>query len=143
MFEEDLRRTASAPADDLSRRIDTIEESYEYLLAYAAQGVTDERASASGGRAREYLSRLDEALTGLPALVRSVVSRSFADVLERDVDAAQAAVQLVLAQPSITSQLVDNLNASIHVRAMLTDLFLVDEVLKGRGSGGTDPPASG
>jgi len=25
---------------------------------------------------------------------------------------------------------IDNLNASIHVRALLTDLFLVDEILK-------------
>jgi hypothetical protein len=25
---------------------------------------------------------------------------------------------------------VDNLNASIHLRALLTDLFLIDEVLK-------------
>ena len=39
-------------------------------------------------------------------------------------------MQLVLAQPSISSQLVDNLNASIHLRALLTDLFLLDEVLK-------------
>jgi hypothetical protein len=36
----------------------------------------------------------------------------------------------VLAQPSINSQLIDNLNASIHVRALLTDLFLLDEALK-------------
>ena len=41
-----------------------------------------------------------------------------------------AAMRLVLAQPSISSQLVDNLNASIHVRALLTDLFLIDEILK-------------
>ncbi len=40
-------------------------------------------------------------------------------------------LQLVLAQPSISSQLIDNLNASIHLRAVLTDLFLLDEVLKG------------
>jgi hypothetical protein len=26
--------------------------------------------------------------------------------------------------------LIDNLNASIHLRALLTDLFLVDEILK-------------
>ena len=39
-------------------------------------------------------------------------------------------MQLVLAQPAISSQLVDNLNASIHLRALLTDLFLIDEVLK-------------
>jgi hypothetical protein len=51
-------------------------------------------------------------------------------VIEQDARRAQAAVQLVLAQPSIGSQLVDKLNASIHVRALLTDLFLVDSVLK-------------
>ena len=39
-------------------------------------------------------------------------------------------LQLVLAQPAISSQMVDNLNASIHLRALLTDLFLIDEVLK-------------
>jgi hypothetical protein len=26
--------------------------------------------------------------------------------------------------------LIDNLNASIHLRALLTDLFLIDEVFK-------------
>jgi hypothetical protein len=29
--------------------------------------------------------------------------------------------------------LVDNLNASIHLRALLTDLFLIDEILKLQG----------
>ena len=33
-------------------------------------------------------------------------------------------------QESVTSQLVDNLNASVHVRTALTDLFVLDEVLK-------------
>ena len=41
-----------------------------------------------------------------------------------------AAIRLVLAQSSIGSQLIDNLNASIHLRALLTDLFLLDEALK-------------
>jgi hypothetical protein len=39
---------------------------------------------------------------------------------------------MVLALPAISSQLVDNLNASIHVRALLTDIFLIDEALKTR-----------
>jgi hypothetical protein len=39
---------------------------------------------------------------------------------------------MVIAQPSIGSQVIDNLNANIHVRALLTDLFLIDEILKGR-----------
>ena len=50
-------------------------------------------------------------------------------VLRRDAEATSAAVKLVLAQDGISSQLIDNLNASIHVRALLTDLFLLDEVL--------------
>ena len=57
---------------------------------------------------------------------------TFIQMLERDARDAQAAVQLALAQPAISSQLVDNLNASIHVRALLTDLFLIDEILKQR-----------
>jgi len=52
------------------------------------------------------------------------------DVIAHDAKHAQAAIQLVLAQPAISSQMVDNLNASIHLRALLTDLFLVDEVFK-------------
>jgi hypothetical protein len=33
---------------------------------------------------------------------------------------------------SISAQLIDNLNASIHLRALLTDLFLLGEVVKTR-----------
>jgi hypothetical protein len=55
---------------------------------------------------------------------------AFLTVLERDAVDSLATIQLVLAQPTISSQLVDNLNASIHLRALLTDLFLIDEILK-------------
>jgi len=54
----------------------------------------------------------------------------FIALLERDANDAQASIQLVLAQPSISSQMVDNLNASIHLRALLTDLFLIDEIVR-------------
>jgi hypothetical protein len=39
-------------------------------------------------------------------------------------------MELVLVQPAISSQLVDNLNASMHLRALLTDVFLLGEVLR-------------
>ena len=55
---------------------------------------------------------------------------AFLAVLARDAADSQAALDLVLAQPSLSSQLIDNLNASIHLRALLTDLFLIDEILK-------------
>jgi hypothetical protein len=53
-------------------------------------------------------------------------------VLDRDARDSLAAIELVLAQPSISSQLVDNLNASVHLRTLLTDLFLVGEILRSR-----------
>jgi hypothetical protein len=133
-----------APADDalsdFSARCDAIEEAYEFMLAYAAQGLPNEHGSTSGSQIREFLRQCDSALTGLVEALRRCVRAldipsmapydAFIAVVERDVLGAQAAVRLVLAQPSIGSELVDNLNASIHLRAVLTDLFLLDEVLK-------------
>jgi len=110
------------------------------MLAYAAQGLTGEPATASTGQVREFLERCDLALAGLAKLFTGLTRReklqpadryrAFAGVLQRDAADARAAIRLVLAQPSISSQLIDNLNASIHVRALLTDLFLIDEALK-------------
>ena len=51
-------------------------------------------------------------------------------------------MQVVLSQPLISSQLVDNLNASIHVRALLMDLFLIDEALKLQVPEVSSPPAT-
>jgi hypothetical protein len=127
-------------AEDLRARCDAIEEGYEFMLAYAGQGLPTDQGATSGGAIREYLQRFDAALTGLAAFFRDFVRGhrlepvdrydGFLEVLERDARDAQAAIRLVLAQPSISSQLVDNLNASIHVRALLTDLFLIDEIAK-------------
>ena len=126
--------------DELRERCDSIEECYEFMLAYAAQGLPGDRGSQSGGQLRTFLGRCDEALTGLARVFTQIVElehlqpadryHAFIAVLDRDARDAQAAVQLVLAQPSISSQLIDNLNASIHLRALLTDLFLIDEIVK-------------
>jgi len=124
--------------DDLRKHIDTIEESYEYFLAYAAQGLSGDGTSASGGELREYLNRTDEALTAFIDDMDGVADgldpadayRDASGVIERDAASTRSAVRLVMAQPTVSSQLIDNLNASIHFRALLTDLFLFDEVLK-------------
>lgn len=122
---------------ELKRRCNAIEESYEFLLAYAAQGLESDQ---NNSQVREYLRKCDQGLSDLAGFINRFVAQlnvespapyaAFAAVLDRDARDAQAAVQLVLAQPSISSAIVDNLNASIHLRALLTDLFLIDEVLK-------------
>jgi hypothetical protein len=121
---------------ELSDSCNVIEESYEYMLAYAGQGVSGQ----SDGLIRDFLSRAARALTGLEDAYASILQErsfvpaepyaAFQAVLARDARDSLAAVELVLAQPAISSQLIDNLNASIHLRALLTDLFLIDEILK-------------
>ena len=125
---------------ELNARIDTIEEAYEFFLAYASQGLPSDQGSDTGRQARDYLKRCDGALTAFGDFMNRFIDRlgvgdaepyrAFIEVIDADARHAQAAIRLVAAQPSISSQVVDNLNASIHLRALLTDLFLVDEVLK-------------
>jgi hypothetical protein len=124
---------------DLAQRVDAIEAGYELMLAYAAQGVPSDAQSANGAQLREFLQRFDTALTGLADVYGRLIDDSgldrsiyagFLDVLARDAHAAQSGLRVVMAQSKVSSQLVDNLNASIHVRALLTDVFLIDELLK-------------
>jgi hypothetical protein len=125
---------------EFAARCNAIEEAYEFMLAYAAQGLPHEHGSTSGSQIREFLGKCDQALEGLADEARRSARQlngdevppfeAFVDVLDHDARNARAAVRLVLAQPSIGSQLVDNLNASSHLRAVLTDLFLLDEALK-------------
>jgi hypothetical protein len=125
---------------ELNARCNAVEECYEFMLAYAAQGLEGTENSGTTRQVREFLDKCDQALTGLGDFVGRFMAQfqagsgakytAFMSVIERDARDAQAAVQLVTAQPAISSQLVDNLNASIHLRALLTDLFLIDEILK-------------
>ena len=125
---------------EISEHCDTIEECYEFMLAYAAQGLPSDEGSRSGGQIREYLGRAAKAISGLADSCTTAVKqerldpaekyRAFFAVLERDASDSLAAIELVLAQPAIGSPLIDNLNASIHLRALLTDLFLLTEIAK-------------
>ena len=110
------------------------------MLAYAAQGLPRDEGSESGRQVREFLNRAVEALDGLAegcaitvqeeGLERGDRLEAFLDVLDRDARDSLAAMELVLAQPAISSQLIDNLNASIHLRSLLTDVSLLGEVLR-------------
>lgn len=128
----------------LPQAIDLIERAYEYLLAYAAQGRQDD----AGSEARATLEKMYAALNELPRLVQqelqgdSTVGRypghydmePFIEALQRDARIARGAVGLALSRASISSLLVDNLNASVHLRALLTDVFLLEQALKARAA---------
>jgi hypothetical protein len=118
---------------------DTIEDCYEFTLSYAARGLTTDEESDAGRQLREKLTSALTAIRGLEAASRAAAGQmqasqaekfeAFVAVLGRDAQSSVAIVDMVLAQPAISSQLIDNLNASIHLRALLTDLFLITEIL--------------
>ena len=130
-----------AAREELARRADAIEGGYEMMLAYAAQGLPTDQGAANSGQLRDHLKRFEAALTGLAQTYRDCAAAlgvgpqdaldGFLKTLELDCNTTQSALRLILAQPGISSQMVDNINASIHVRALLTDVFIVDEILQG------------
>lgn len=124
----------------LQAHVDIVEETYEFCLAYAAKGVNVQMAVSNDKLVRERLEKMEATLAQLPASFLALAEergsesgdryQAFIEIMRRDSAAGLAAVQLVLAQPGITSQMVDNLNGMIHLRALLTDVFLLDEILR-------------
>jgi len=126
-------------ATEIQQQCEIIEECYEFTLSYAARGLSGGDGSDAGKQLRERLTRALAAMRGLEQSCAEAMRQehltpaekylAFFAVLKRDAEGAMAAIDLVLAQPAIGSQLIDNLNASIHLRALLADLFLVTEIL--------------
>lgn len=112
-------------SDALHDPIEVIESGYEFLLAYAAQG-RDSDEGPGGSEVRSTLEKMSAAAQSI-AIEVDAVAHNFSNVIKDDARKADAAMSLVLAQGKISSELVDNLNASIHLRALLTDLFLLSE----------------
>jgi hypothetical protein len=119
----------------LVERTDAIEQAYEFMLAYAARGRQSDDATDPDGDIRAFLDRARNALDGLVEAALAHVQalgldarpwRAYLDIVAADAERAGAALALVLAQPAIGSALIDNLNASLHLRSLLTDVFLID-----------------
>jgi hypothetical protein len=133
-----MANAESEKPQSVAEAIDTIESTYELTLAYAAQGRRAEEDDPLG--IRQALRRADAALDVLTAATPAdlgspggATAQATADmiaVLKQDVAKARAAIRFVLAQRTIGSQINDNLNASIHIRALLTDIFLLDEAFE-------------
>ena len=134
----EVQNTGAAPGD-LAARIETIEAAYEALLAYAAQGASGPEAGGPGSTIRGHIERAATALYGLAATLEREngsgkqpreAYREFCAAVAQDAAKSLAAMRLALALPAISSQTVDNLNALIHLRALLTDLFFIDGILQ-------------
>lgn len=113
--------------------IDLVEEAYEFMLAYAAQGRKREAEDESISKIRQYLTRLAGALDDMrdaaPTIFSSDASQLFHDRFIDDLATTRSVAAILLDSPSITSDMIDNTNGLIAVRALLTDLFFIDQAV--------------
>ncbi|MDE0307779.1 MAG: hypothetical protein OXI87_23275 [Albidovulum sp.] len=120
-------------AETMRRAFDVIEESYEFMLAYAAQGRKREIDEGGESQIRQYLKRFRGALDDLASVLQNGSSMraglDFLDCFKRDIRVVRSVLDLLLSKPSISSDMIDNTNGLISLRALLTDIFFVDQVV--------------
>jgi hypothetical protein len=115
---------------NLEKDIEVVESGYEFLLAYAAQGrPPHDEADYPPPHARPTLQKMLASMESVQAALVET-QHEYELVVAEDIRKASATIRFVLEQPKIGSELVDNLNASIHLRAVLTDFFLYSEMFK-------------
>jgi hypothetical protein len=113
---------------------DRIEEAYEFMLAYAAQGRRRETQEGAGeSQIRQYLKRFGTALDELDGLsveeFTTAETAAFAERFRADIATVRSVIAILLSSRSITSDMIDNTNGLIAVRALLTDVFFIDQAV--------------
>ncbi len=123
----------------IKQNIETIEESYEFMLAYAAQGRDKEGAGPDGAHIRAFLDHFVEAAQGLDGLLSDLLKKEGADgaglldSFRQDSATIISVLRLMLGRKNISSEMIDNTNGLITIRSYLTTLFFVDKVVLSEG----------
>ncbi len=121
-------------SETIRDHIERIEEAYEFMLAYAAQGRSDEGAGPDGAHIRTFLNQFDAAATAIAGELDTVPgaadeASAFLAALKADSAIVTSVLRSMLARDGITSEVVDNANGLIAVRSYLTGLFFLDKSL--------------
>ena len=121
-------------AGEIRQQIELVEEAYEYMLAYAAQGRADEGAGPDGAQIRTFLIQFSNANAVLADVTQSlaglnVEAAAFIDGFERESAVVASVVKIMLAGDNVSSEVVDNANGLIAMRAYLTSLFFIDKAI--------------
>ncbi|MBT5191191.1 MAG: hypothetical protein HOM07_02505 [Rhodospirillaceae bacterium] len=120
--------------NDIRTQIEAVEEAYEYMLAYAAQGRADEGAGPDGAQIREFLRQFDTAVTAINGMIDHMPgagdeAAGFATALKKDSETMSSVLKIMLARDNVSSEMVDNANGLIAVRSYLTSLFFLDKAV--------------
>ena len=119
----------------IRENLEIVEEAYEFMLAYAAQGRADEGAGPDGAHIRTFVERFANAAAAMVPQIRALIEADKADgtamagSFNRDSDTVLSALRLLLGRDNISSEMIDNTNGLIVMRSYLTTLFFIDKVL--------------
>lgn len=115
----------------IRERIEEVEEAYEFMLAYAAQGRAEE--GAEGARIRAFLTRFRDAAQAISGMVDSLpepaAAAGFLARFREESRTVDSVLAVVLARADISSEVVDNANGLLALRAYLTSLFFLDKAV--------------
>lgn len=119
---------------DIREAIDTVEEAYEFMLAYAAQGRQTESETEGASQIRGFLDRFRNALNVFSnhsdeLLTPAASTSAFAQHFAADTNTMKAVLDMLIGKSNITSDMIDNTNGMIVVRSFLTNVFFVDQVM--------------
>ncbi len=115
--------------------IDNIEEAYEFMLAYAAQGRSEEGAGPDGSHIRLFLKRFVDATESLLVEINKLenddaqIGEKFYSSFKHDCGFVISVVELLLNNENISSDMIDNTNGLINMRSYLTNIFFLDKVI--------------
>ena len=118
----------------IRENIEMIEEAYEYMLAYAAQGRADEGAGPDGAHVRTFLVQFNEGTDNILAAINDIDaispdSGAFIEALKTDAATVKSVMSIMLEKDNVSSEMIDNANGLISVRSYLTALFFIDKAV--------------
>ena len=119
---------------EIRKNIELVEEAYEFMLAYAAQGRADEGAGPDGAHIRTFLKQFSDAtdriIEDLGKLSEpNEAMETFIKSAESDAKTVKSVMAIMLQKENISSEMVDNANGLITVRSYLTALFFIDKAV--------------
>ena len=119
---------------EIRKNIELVEEAYEFMLAYAAQGRADEGAGPDGAHIRTFLKQFSDATDRIIEDFDKLsepngAMETFIKSAESDAKTVKSVLSIMLQKENISSEMVDNANGLITVRSYLTALFFIDKAV--------------
>jgi len=110
--------------------ISQIEEAYEYMLAYAAQGKSTEGVGPGVSSIRDFLANFLKGSKTLEEWVEDIqaIPPHVKEEFRNASSLMSGVITMILEKENISSEIIDNANALMATRHYLTLMFFLDKM---------------